>query len=203
MTINRLIVLTVCAGLLGTLYILFSAALDTPMQRGDGPRPELARGAMTNFVFHRTPQEVPDITFTNAAGETLTLADFRGRTILLNLWATWCAPCLKEMPALDALQGEMGSPVFEVVALSLDKGEEARELVETFYARTDIQNMRLYQDTTARSMFAFKTPGLPTTLLIGPDGREIGRLLSDAEWNSPAAKRLVAAYLPEQSAEQP
>jgi len=155
----------------------------------DGP----STGAMTAFVLRKVPQELPNVAFVDGNGEPTSLADFRGKTVLLNLWATWCAPCREEMPSLDRLEKELGSDRFEVVALAVDRTgiESARKFMQSL----KVQSLKLYADPTARSAPALKAVGMPTTILIGTDGREIGRLPGPAEWDSAAAKRLVEAAL--------
>ncbi len=158
---------------------------------GPGANP-LSVGHMTAFVFAKAPEDLPDIAFVDASGKAMTVKDWRGRVILLNLWATWCAPCRKEMPGLDRLQAELGSEKFEVVALSVDRGGIAAS--QRFLDQIKIEKLKLYVDPTARASTALKTIGLPTTLLV-KDGREIGRLVGPAEWDSPEAKRLIEAAL--------
>jgi thiol-disulfide isomerase/thioredoxin len=148
---------------------------------------------MAAFVHKKTPEAMPEIAFNDAAGKALTLADFKGKVVLLNLWATWCAPCREEMPALDRLQKELGSDSFEVVALSLDrKGAEASQ---KFLTETKANNLKLYIDSTAKQGTVLRIVGMPTTILIDKEGREIGRLAGPAEWDSPDAKALIAAAL--------
>ncbi len=151
----------------------------------------LATGEMTAFVFKKSPEDLPEITFANGAGKALTLGDFKGKTVLLNLWATWCAPCRKEMPALDRLQKELGSDSFEVLALSVDRS--GADGSKKFLDGIKVEHLKLYVDASARSATTLKAVGMPTTILIGKDGREIGRLVGPAEWDSADAKRLIAA----------
>ena len=154
-----------------------------------------ATGAMTAFVIKPARPAVADFTFSDAKGTKLSLAHWRGRVILVNLWATWCAPCRKEMPALAALQKELGSNDFEVVAISVDrKGAEASA---QFLDEVGAGALALYLDPTADALAKLQAAGLPATLLIDRQGREIGRLLGPAEWNSPDAKALVAAAIAE------
>ena len=148
---------------------------------------------MAAFVHKKTPGQLPEITFNDASGKTLTLADFKGKVVLLNLWATWCAPCREEMPALDRLQKEMGGDSFEVVALSLDrKGAEASQ---KFLTETNATNLKLYIDSSAKQGTVLKIVGMPTTILIDKEGREVGRLAGPAEWDSEDAKALITAAL--------
>jgi thiol-disulfide isomerase/thioredoxin len=163
-----------------------------PAEAGSGRNP-LSTGAMTTFVFKKPPAELPDVRFQNAEGQEVGLASLRGKVVLLNLWATWCAPCREEMPALDKLQAELGSDRFEVVALAVDKS--GIEGAAKFFADNKIDNLALYADPTARSGPELKVIGMPTTILIGADGKEIGRLIGPAEWDSPEAKKLIEAQL--------
>ncbi len=135
------------------------------------------------FVMHDRPRDLPDIEFANRAGETVRLADFRGRLVLLNIWATWCAPCRREMPTLDRLQAELGGPDFEVLALAVDR--KGLDAVEKFYAELGLERLAIYVDESTRAARLLGALGLPTTLLIDREGKEIGRLLGPAEWDSP------------------
>ena len=121
------------------------------------------------------------------------MADWRGKVVLLNLWATWCLPCRKEMPSLDRLQKEMGSDKFEVVAISVDRKGAAAS--KKFLDETQVERLALYVDATARLSSELRVVGLPATLLLDTQGREIGRLLGGAEWDSEDAKRLIHSAL--------
>jgi thiol-disulfide isomerase/thioredoxin len=153
----------------------------------------LSQGQMAAFVFRKQPEPLPEFTFQDATGRERTLGDWRGKVVLLNLWATWCLPCRKEMPALDRLQAEMGSDRFEVVAVSVDRTglQGARKFLE----ETKVGRLALYADPSARLASTLRAVGLPATLLIDAEGREIGRLLGPAEWDSEDAKRLIRAQL--------
>ena len=159
---------------------------------GPGVNP-LSRGEVAAFVFKKSPEALPDVSFSDATGATRTLKDFEGKVILLNLWATWCAPCRKEMPSLDRLQKELGSDKFEVVALSVDRAGLAGS--KKFLDEIGVSALGLYVDPTARATSNLKAVGLPATLLIDAQGREIGRLTGPAEWDSEDAKRLIRAVL--------
>ncbi len=126
--------------------------------------------------------------FADGAGAPLTLEAFRGKVVLVNLWATWCPPCVKEMPSLDRLQARLGGPDFEVVAISQDKGGVA--LPAAFLSREGLESLTVYLDPRATAVPALRAPGLPTSVLIDRDGREIARLVGPAEWDSDA---MVAA----------
>jgi thiol-disulfide isomerase/thioredoxin len=148
---------------------------------------------MAAFVKKPSPEALPAFTFQDKDGKALTIADFKGKTVLLNLWATWCAPCRHEMPALDRLQAAMGSDTFEVVALSLDK--DGADKARKFLGEIKVSHLNFYIDPTGKEGFNLKPVGLPTTLLIDAEGREIGRLAGPAEWDSEAAKALISAQL--------
>jgi len=152
-----------------------------------------AMGAVENFVPAAEPLDLQEITFTDGDGAPLTLDDFTGRVVLLNLWATWCAPCREEMPDLDALEAELGGDGFLVLALSLDRGgiDKPRDFLEEI----EIENLALYHDETGRMGMRLGAFGLPTTLLIGPDGRSLGRLVGPAHWDEPEAVALVRAAM--------
>jgi thiol-disulfide isomerase/thioredoxin len=159
---------------------------------GPGSNP-LSRGQMAAFVFRKAPEALPEATFQDATGKDRTLADWRGKVVLLNLWATWCVPCRREMPALDRLQQELGSDRFEVVAVSVDR--KGIEGARKFLDETKAGKLALYVDPTTRLTSELRAVGLPATLLIDRQGREIGRLLGPAEWDSEDAKRLIRAAL--------
>jgi thiol-disulfide isomerase/thioredoxin len=166
----------------------------SPAELPTGPgRNPLSTGEMTRFVFKSAPEELPVAKFVDATGRERTLADWKGKVVLLNLWATWCAPCRKEMPALDRLQAALGSETFEVVAVSVDRA--GIEGAKKFLDQVSVRNLGVFADPNARMATTLRAGGLPATLLIGKDGREIGRLLGDAEWDAPEAKALIGAAL--------
>jgi len=159
---------------------------------GPGANP-LSQGQMAAFVFRKAPEGLPEVKFLDAAGKERSLADWRGKVVLLNLWATWCLPCRKEMPALDRLQRELGSDTFQVVAVSVDR--TGLPGAKKFLADTGAETLALYADPTARMGVALRAAGLPATLLLDRQGREIGRLLGPAEWDGEDAKRLIGAAM--------
>lgn len=140
------------------------------------------------FVRWDEPRPLPALSFQDQGGKTVSLADFRGRVVLLNVWATWCPPCRKEMPSLDRLNAKHGGTGFEVVALSIDHDPG---LVLPFYRETGIKTLRGYFDSNARASAALGTFAVPATLLIDKNGREIGRALGPAEWDSAAVEALI------------
>jgi thiol-disulfide isomerase/thioredoxin len=148
---------------------------------------------MTAFVFKRAAEELPDVSFVDGTGAAKSLKNFRGKTVLLNLWATWCAPCREEMPSLDRLKADLGSEKFDVVALAVDR--TGLEAARKFLDKIKIEHLDLYADPSTRSGSALRVVGMPTTILIDAEGREIGRLPGPAAWDSPDAKRLIEASL--------
>lgn len=154
---------------------------------------DLNQGSMAGFVFRHAPKDVPEITFNDGSGEARKLSDWKGKVVLLNLWATWCAPCRKEMPALDELQAKLGSDDFEVVALSVDRA--GLDKPRDFLKKIKINSLALYNDPSAKMASKLKVMGMPTTLLIDRDGKEIGRLTGPAHWNAAEAVTLVKAVI--------
>lgn len=147
------------------------------------------RGSMEAFRLHPVPRDLPDLAFRDAEDRPVTLADFRGRIVLLNLWATWCGPCVEEMPALDRLQSALGGEHFTVVALSIDR--QGRRIVDPFVARLNTAALQIYLDPSGASARTLAVPGLPTTLLIDREGRELGRISGAVPWDGAAAAELV------------
>jgi thiol-disulfide isomerase/thioredoxin len=140
-------------------------------------------------------EEAVDFTLQQLGGGPVSLSDYRGEWVVVNYWATWCAPCRKEMPDLAELERQLGGDDFEVVAVSVDrKGAEASA---KFLAEHDAGALKLYIDRSAAILDQVKAIGLPTSLLIDRSGRVIGRLTGPAEWSSPDAVRLVEAALEE------
>lgn len=150
---------------------------------------ELATGALTAFVVHPEPRAVGEVTFTDEAQAPLSLAQWKGRVVLVNLWATWCLPCRKEMPELAELQERLGSEDFEVVAISLDR--QGAEVARPFLEEVGAEALKLYLDPTTGVLAGFRAVGLPATMLIDRQGREIGRMFGPADWASPEALRLI------------
>jgi thiol-disulfide isomerase/thioredoxin len=156
----------------------------------------LRSGDMKKLVLHEAPMPVSDIAFDlQDGGGPQTLAAYRGKYVLLNFWATWCAPCRKEMPQLAALQTQFSGPAFEVVTIATGRNNPAG--IKKFFAEAGIDNLPRHQDpkqALARSMAVL---GLPITVLIDPEGREIARLRGDADWSSDSAKAIIAHLLGE------
>ena len=156
-----------------------------------------ARGEVAAVNVATMPLKLPALVFQDASGKTLTLAHWRGRTVLLNLWATWCVPCRKEMPALDALEQRLGGPNFEVVAINIDTRDP--EKPKTWLKEVGIAMLAYYSDPFAKTFQDLKEVGrafgMPTTLLIDPRGCEIGTIAGPAEWASDEAIKLIQAAI--------
>lgn len=145
------------------------------------------------FIVHETPQPVPALSFIDSDGNRPSLAAFRGRTILLNIWATWCLPCREEMPALERLEAKLSGPEFEVVPLSIDRGGLPK--VKSFYEEIGLKALGMFVDTSSKASYALGAVGIPTALLINPDGLEVGRLVGPAEWDSPELTEIIQQQL--------
>lgn len=174
------------------LYVVFSA-MNNP---SNSAYASYATGEMRQLVFLDDAPPRPTIPFTDGDGNTVRLADFEGRVVLLNLWATWCGPCIVEMPMLDELQGEFGGDDFQVVTVSLDRTiEEPRE----FYAENGIEHLPLFHDSTfalpSQTHEANQPAGLPMTILYDRRGIEIARMPRDADWSSDEARALIRAAI--------
>ena len=139
-------------------------------------------------VFDR-PRDLPEIHFADEKGDELTLGDFGGRVVLLNVWATWCVPCRKEMPTLDRLQARLGGKDFLVIALSIDR--EGVAPVKRFYQELKFEKLAIYVDPSGKGSRTLVIPGVPTTLLIDRQGREIARKMGPAEWDGQEMVSLV------------
>ncbi len=157
----------------------------------------LAQGEVAALNVNKSPKPAVDISFADADGKKLTLADFKGRNVLLNLWATWCVPCRAEMPALDRLQAKLGGADFEVVAVNIDTSRLDRP--KAFLDEAGVKSLNRYADSSADSFEALKVAGkalgLPTSLLIGPDGCELAVMAGPAQWDSDDAAKVVTAMV--------
>lgn len=156
-----------------------------------------ATGQVAALLPADPPQSLKNLAFNDPDGKPMTLADHAGKTVLLNLWATWCAPCRAEMPALDALQKEMGSDAFEVVAVNVDAGDDTKP--KKFLEETGVKALGYYRDSTMTLFNDLKTRGLalglPVTMLIDGEGCLIAHMNGPAEWSGADARRLVETAL--------
>jgi thiol-disulfide isomerase/thioredoxin len=149
---------------------------------------------MHEFVLKPTPAAVPEIHFLDNTETDRTLADFHGRVVLLNFWATWCGPCVEEMPSLQRLQATLAGQPFLVLPVSQDRA--GLPLVRTFYQEHGLTGLGMYADKSSSAGRSFKLCGLPTSVLLDPEGRELGRFEGAADWSAPEALALIRHYLP-------
>ncbi len=145
------------------------------------------------FIPAASPQPAPELSFTDMSDKPVALADFKGKLVLLNLWATWCEPCLKEMPSLLALQGRLG-PALTVLAVSEDRG--GAKVVEPFIAAHGLDKLQVYLDPKSTAIHGFAARGLPTSLVIDGDGRVLGKVEGGADWDSDEMRAALAKLLP-------
>jgi thiol-disulfide isomerase/thioredoxin len=157
----------------------------------------LAKGEVAAVKVTDTARLLPNLTFTDAAGAHKSLSDWHGRTVLLNLWATWCVPCRQEMPALAELERKLGGRNFEVVAVNIDTRDLDKP--KTWLKQYGIESLAYYSDPSAKVFqdlkLIGKAFGMPTTLIVDPNGCEIATLAGPAEWSSEDGIRLVEAAL--------
>ena len=156
-----------------------------------GPSPPLP--AEFQFTLSTAPRPVPALAFVDGAGDPKTLADFRGRVVLLNIWATWCVPCRKEMPALDRLQAKLGGPDFQVIPLSIDR--KGLDAVKPFYQELGLKSLGIYIDTSGKVSRDLGIIGVPVTLLVDREGREVARKLGPDEWDSADMIEIIRGYM--------
>jgi len=157
----------------------------------------LAHGEVAAVNVAKAPKTVPVLAFKDESGAEKSLADWRGRTVLLNLWATWCVPCRKEMPALDALQAKLGGPDFEVVSINIDTRDVDKP--RAWLKEVGVNRLSYYADSSAKVFQELKAVGkafgMPTTLIVDRNGCELAVLAGPAEWASDDAVKLVTAAL--------
>ncbi len=175
------------AWLIGCLLLAASA----PSGAWAGNLPPL-QGDMRKLIVADPPKPVAAAPFRDEKDAEITLDAFKGRVVLLNLWATWCIPCRAEMPSLDRLQGLVNDPGFALVAVAQDRA--GRQKVEKFLAEIS-PGIKPYLDATMKSARAWGAPGLPTTILIDRQGREVARLVGEAHWDTPEAVAVIKALL--------
>jgi thiol-disulfide isomerase/thioredoxin len=160
---------------------------------GHGPLAGLNKGAMAAFLAKPKPLDLGEVSFAGADSRAKSLSDWRGKVVLLNIWATWCVPCREEMPTLDKLEAALGSKDFQVVAVNIDRG--GGDKPKSFLAETGATHLSLYTDPSGKLFSVVKAVGMPTTLLLDREGREIGRLVGPAHWDSPEALALIKAAI--------
>jgi thiol-disulfide isomerase/thioredoxin len=167
------------------------AGTQTPAAADQAPPLLGAFGDNFTLLYPFVP--APPETFTALDGAPVRLADFKGRVVLLNFWATWCAPCIREMPSLDRLQAALEDRGLAVLAVSIDRG--GAKVVRPFAKRLGLDRLALYLDAKAALFKTFGVTGLPTTFLIDRQGDIVGAYAGAAEWDGPEARALIEHYL--------
>jgi thiol-disulfide isomerase/thioredoxin len=157
-----------------------------------------SRGEVAAFSAAEKPRRLPELSFTNAESKPVTLSDFRGRVALVNLWATWCVPCRKEMPALDELEHKLGGADFSVVAINIDTGDRSKP--KKFLGEIGVKHLAYFEDPSTNvfqdlKRYGRSIIGLPATVLVDRDGCELGVLAGPAEWASEDALKLLRAAI--------
>ncbi|MEO1638003.1 MAG: TlpA disulfide reductase family protein [Pseudomonadota bacterium] len=150
-------------------------------------------GEMRKLIFHSDPIAASDAAFTHADGGEMTLADLEGRYVVLNFWATWCAPCRKEMPMLSDMQTALGGENFEVVTVAT--GRNPRPAMERFFEEIGVDNLPLHTDPRQQLARGMGVLGLPVTVILNPEGEEIARMQGDADWSSDSAYAIIRALI--------
>jgi thiol-disulfide isomerase/thioredoxin len=157
----------------------------------------LAQGEVAALTMATAPLRLPDLAFEDAEGKPKTLSDWRGRTVLVNLWATWCVPCRKEMPALESLQTRLGGPAFEVIAINIDTRD--LEKPKNFLKEAKLTRLGYFSDEKAKVFQDLKAIGralgMPTSVLVDGQGCEIATIAGPAEWGSDDAIKLITAAM--------
>jgi thiol-disulfide isomerase/thioredoxin len=151
----------------------------------------LRDGDMKKLAIHEAPIAIPEVALLDAADGEHSLSDYRGKWVVLNFWATWCAPCRHEMPSLDRLQAAMP----EIAVVPVATGRNAVTGIERFFTEESIVNLPILRDPTSELARGMSVLGLPVTVILNPEGQEIARLIGDAEWDSDSAKAIIAALV--------
>ena len=175
--------------LFAALVIVFSAA-SAPARAADGPKLE---GHMEIFQLASGTRPRPEITWKDGNGKTVSLKDFDGKVVLVNFWATWCAPCVRELPSLDRLAASLDGQEFNVVAINIDRG--GKPVARKMLRRLKLKNLDLYLDRENTAVRRFGVRQMPTTYVFNRKGREVGKLEGAAEWDEPEAVALVKYFI--------
>ena len=160
---------------------------------------ELRTGDMQKLGFHAEPKDMARVGFLDVDGNKTNLDVYKGKLVLLNIWAIWCPPCRTEMPSIDALQAELGGDDFAVVTVAM--GRNPVVAIKKFFADTNIKHLPILRDPKQKFARANGIFGLPTTIILNAEGQEIARMPGDADWHSDEAVKLLKALLPKAKAE--
>jgi len=179
-----------CATALVALLLAFSVAV-----AAEDEKPKLGE-----FIPAKPPQPAPEVGFTDMDGKPVKLADFKGKLLVLNLWATWCLPCLEEMPSLEQLQINIPDRLL-VIAVSEDRG--GKTVVEPFLEKLGLKKVKIYLDPKSDVGHGFEVRGLPTSIVIGADGKVLGKVEGAADWDSVAMRDALTPLLPKRPGKEP
>ncbi len=187
---TRIAVAAGAAALIGSLWILASRDGPGPAHAHAGPE---RVGQMRSFEMTPSLHPRPTVTWKDAAEQEVSLASFSGKVVMLNFWASWCSPCLRELPSINRLQARLGGDQFAVVALNVDRG--GKPVASRYTRKLNLDKLDLYLDqdnTTAKSM---RLQSMPTTIIFDARGREVGRIVGSAEWDTEEAVALLQWFI--------
>ena len=173
------------------LYTALGLGANTAFAMDTSQFDALKTGDMRKLAWAKSDTMVSSVTYFDETGQETDLSTYRGKTVVLNFWATWCAPCRKEMPSLSELQNELGDDTFEVVTIATMRNNP--KSIQSFFDKIGVQNLSQHNDPKGALSRSMGVLGLPTTLIISKSGEEFGRLLGDADWASPEAIALMSA----------
>ncbi len=177
----------------GLFYAGFGGMANHAVAQGASQLEQIRRDDMRKLDVHAEPQQLPGETFTDPEGNAYTLADYAGKIVLVNFWATWCAPCREEMPDLDALNADLAGEDFEVVTIA--SGRNSLSGIRAFFEEEQIETLPILLDPQGQLSRRAGVLGLPVSILMNREGREIARLQGGAHWNDPPAREIIAAAI--------
>ncbi len=186
---------TIISRVLYTALFVFANATGAALAADIAALEAMREGDMRKLIFHAEPKPVEDVEFGDLDGGSHRLADYAGKWVVLNFWATWCVPCRKEMPMLDNLQAELGGEDFAVVTIAT--GRNAPQAITRFFEETGVTNLPTYVDPRHGLAAVMGIVGLPVTVILDPEGREVARLIGEAEWDGENARAILAALMAE------
>ncbi|MBV7395445.1 TlpA family protein disulfide reductase [Mameliella sediminis] len=178
-----------------TLAALYTAAvmLANPVVADVEAAKAVVAGDMRKMVFHNAPKDAGDVDFMTFDEAPLNLSDWKGKWVVVNFWATWCAPCRKEMPMLSELQEELGGEGFEVLTIATSRNPPAK--MKAFFDEIGVTNLPLHRDPKSMLARQMGVLGLPVTVILNPEGQEVARLTGDADWSSDSARAVLEALM--------